>query len=71
MFMMATPMPCTHTTAHVSLLSAESCCVGDGYLSNLKAGEVLHTRILEEDEVAVYVIYWRKMKLQYLTVLAK
>jgi hypothetical protein len=52
---MATPMPCTHTTTHVSLLNAENCCVGDGYLSNLKAGEVLHTRILEEDEVAVYV----------------
>jgi hypothetical protein len=53
--MMGTPMPCTHTTTHVSLLNAENCCVGDGYLSNLKVGEVLHTRTLEEDEVAVYV----------------
>jgi hypothetical protein len=53
--MMGTPVPCTHTMIHVSLLNTENCCVGDGYLSNLKTGEVLHTRTLEEDEVAVYV----------------
>ena len=52
---MGTPVPYIHTTTYVLLLNAKNSCVRDGYLNNLKAGEVLHTRTLEEDEVAVYV----------------
>jgi hypothetical protein len=39
----------------VKLLNAQKLCVGDGYLSNVTTGQVLHTRVLQEDEVAVYV----------------
>jgi hypothetical protein len=52
---MATVVPSTHTGTHVTLLNSDKVCVGDGYLSTLKAGEVLHTRVLKEDEVAVFV----------------
>lgn len=48
-------MPTTHTGTHVTYLNSDKVCVGDGYLSNLKAKEVLHTRVLKEDEVAVLV----------------
>ena len=39
----------------MKLLNAKKLCVGDGYLSNVTAGELLHTRVLQEDEVAMYV----------------
>jgi hypothetical protein len=39
----------------VKLLNTEKQCVGDGYLSTIRAGQVLHTRVLQEDEVAVHV----------------
>jgi hypothetical protein len=52
---MATQMPSKQMGTPVTLLSKEKVCVGYGYLSNFKAGQVLHTRILQEDEVAVYV----------------
>jgi hypothetical protein len=48
-------MPSKQMGTPVTLLSKEKVCVGYGYLSNFKAGQVLHTRILQEDEVAVYV----------------
>jgi hypothetical protein len=32
----------------VKLLNAKKLCVGDEYLSNVTAGEVLHTRVLQE-----------------------
>jgi hypothetical protein len=52
---MATPAYNTHTRTTVRLLNVKELHVGDGYLSNVTAGEVLHTRVLLEDEVAVYV----------------
>jgi hypothetical protein len=50
---MATEMPSTHMGTPVTLLNKEKICVGYGYLSNFKASQVLHTRVLQEDEVAV------------------
>jgi hypothetical protein len=44
-----------HTRTTVKLLNTEKLCVGDGYLSTIRAGQVLHTRVLQEDEVAVHV----------------
>jgi hypothetical protein len=52
---MATPTYNTHTRTTVRLLNSNKLYVGDGYLSNVTAGEVLHTRVLLEDEVVVYV----------------
>jgi hypothetical protein len=52
---MATLAYNTHTRTMVKLLNTKKLCVGDGYLNNVMAGEVLHTRVLQEDEVAVYV----------------
>jgi hypothetical protein len=43
------------TQAQVSLLNIEGVCVGEGCLSTVQAGRVLHTRALQEDEVAVYI----------------
>jgi hypothetical protein len=48
-------MPSKQMGTPVTLLSKEKVCVGYGYLSNFKEGQVLHTHILQEDEVAVYV----------------
>jgi hypothetical protein len=39
----------------VKLLNTEKLCVGDGYLSTIRPGQALHTRVLQEDEVAVHV----------------
>lgn len=44
-----------HTEAHVTLLNREHVSVGEGYLSTLREGEVLHTRALQGDEVGVYI----------------
>jgi hypothetical protein len=52
---MTTVVPTTHIGTHVILLNSDKVCVGDGYLSTLKAEEVLHTRVLKEDEVAMLV----------------
>ena len=52
---MANIMPCTHIGTHVLLLNTKKHCIGIKYLSTLKAGEVLHTRVLREDEVVVSV----------------
>jgi hypothetical protein len=52
---MATVVPTTHIGTRVTLLNSDKVCVGDGYLSTLKAGEVLHTRVLKDDKVAVLV----------------
>jgi hypothetical protein len=40
----------------VSLLNREHVSIGEGYVSTMKVGDVLHTRALLEDEVAVTVI---------------
>jgi hypothetical protein len=39
----------------VSLLNIEHVSVGEGYVSTVKVGDILHTRTLLEDEVAVIV----------------
>jgi hypothetical protein len=39
----------------VSLLNREHVSVGEGYVSTMKVGDVLHTRALLEDEVAVTI----------------
>ena len=52
---MATPTYNTHMRTKVKLLYAKKLCVGDGHLSNVTVGEVLHTHLLQEDEVVVYV----------------
>ena len=43
------------TKTHVSLFNAEHDHVRDGYLGNIRCGDVLHTRALQEDEIVVYV----------------
>jgi hypothetical protein len=48
-------MPSMQMGTPVTLLSKEKVCVGYGYLSSFKAGQVLHTCMLHEDEVAMYV----------------
>jgi hypothetical protein len=53
---MATTIHNTHMRTTVKLLNSKKLCVGEGYLSTVKAGEVLHTCVLQEDEVAVYVM---------------
>jgi hypothetical protein len=52
---MATQMPSMQMGTPVTLLNKEKICVGYGYLSNFKVGQVLHTRLVQEDEVVVYV----------------
>jgi hypothetical protein len=53
---MATTVHNTHMRTIVKLLNSKKLCVGEGYKSTVKAGQVLHTRVLQEDEVAVYVM---------------
>ena len=43
------------TKTRLSLLNRAHVLVGEGYLSTLQVRDVLHTRALEEDEVAVFV----------------
>jgi hypothetical protein len=52
---MATTIHSTHMRTNVKLLNSKKLCVAEGYLSTVKAGQVLHTRVLQKDEVAVYV----------------
>ena len=44
-----------HTRTIVKLLNTEKLCVGDGYLSTIRTRQILHTQVLQEDEVAVHV----------------
>jgi hypothetical protein len=39
----------------MKLLNMKKLCVGDGYLSTIRSRQVLHTWVLQEDEVAVHV----------------
>jgi hypothetical protein len=39
----------------VSLLNVEGICIGEGWLSTMKAGDILHTSIVREDKVTVYI----------------
>jgi hypothetical protein len=44
-----------YTKTRVSLLNREYVFIGEGYRRNVKVGDILHTRALLEDEVAVHV----------------
>jgi hypothetical protein len=45
----------THTEARVQLLNGEHVSVAEGFMTDFKEGDVLHTLVLQRDEVGVYV----------------